>query len=656
MTGRAGSSRRKFLKTAAGVAAGSVLTRQPAWAQGSRAGAAAAAHTNLAFPGIDPKLLITPDRAWDWNMFKAQAGPTYAGSAGWKRYTDFLIQKMPEFGAVDLDFIEIPYDHYIVDDWPDRRTHIHDSGIAVEKLVSDGAAVPVVASYGMTSGFTPPEGITAPMLYFDPAHPPSAGDIAGKILVFQTAPFPEPPYSNAFLDNFTMTDYLWRSPGKWAPLFTPPPTTVTSSYHCRWVWSQLNGCAATAIKGRAAGIVIVYDLSPGAAFGLAQRSVYTADAKAGLGATYVNCPTLTLDRVNGAKVLADAKAGKTATLTLAARFQRDTGKAIIARLPGRDYGTPQDEQILLATHTDAMSLIEENGGLGMLAIMSYFNKLPRSARARTLVFYFDCRHFMPGGEASWPQYDYYTLHPERLKPIVATLGMEHMGGRQTIETGPGGNHYVYSTELAENGGVITSLMDVHNNNIWLVEAIARAATDNRWPRVDVKSGNVEPGVNGGFQGTVKSPMNKGRAYRLPGIGLAGDWPGGWTQTYAQVDTEAGAHGFDKDYFVQQVAGLTQLAGELMRVEPRVIDLGWGTLKSALVNLKDSGFAAPRDAAAHRRTLVDQYVSAFRHVEAGALEEASVALKDLAANLTAFVVPDQLGAIAALVEGQREKLI
>ena len=33
-------------------------------------------------------------------------------------------------------------------------------------------------------------------------------------------------------------------------------------------------------------------------------------------------------------------------------------------------------------------------------------------------------------------------------------------------------------------------MDVYNNNIWLVEAIARAATDNHWPRVDVKAGNV----------------------------------------------------------------------------------------------------------------------------------------------------------------------
>src|ERR1700680_937932 len=395
------SSRRNCVKAAASVTAGTALTRQPLWAQSSRASARAAPRPNLAFPKINPQFMITPKQAWDWNMFKAQGGPTYAGSTGWKRYTDFLISKMPEFGAVDLDYVEIPYDHYIVDDWPDRRTHIYDSGMALEKFVTDGTPVPVVASYGMTSGFTPPEGITAPMLYYDPAHPPSAGDIAGKILVFQTPPYPDPPYPDAFLDNFTPTDHLWRSSGKWAPLFTPPPTSVTSSYHCRWAWSQLNGFAAIGINGHAAGIVVVYDLSPGAAFGLAQRSVYTPDAKAGLGAKYVNCPTLTLDRVNGSKVLADAKAGKTATLTLTARFARDTGKAIIAYLPGKDYGTPEDEPVLIFTHTDAMSLIEENGGLGMIAIMSYFNRLPRPARPRTLVLYFDCRHFMPGGEGSW---------------------------------------------------------------------------------------------------------------------------------------------------------------------------------------------------------------------------------------------------------------
>jgi len=173
----ASSSRRNFLKAASGATAGTVLTRQPLWAQSSHANAAAAARPNLAFPKINPQFMITPNQAWEWNLFKAQGGPTYAGSAGWKRFTDFLISKMPEFGAVDLDYVEIPYDHYIVDDWPDRRTHIHDSGVALEKLVTDGTPVPAVASYGMTSGSTPPEGVTAQMLYYDPAHPPAAGEL-----------------------------------------------------------------------------------------------------------------------------------------------------------------------------------------------------------------------------------------------------------------------------------------------------------------------------------------------------------------------------------------------------------------------------------------------------------------------------------------------
>jgi len=166
---------------------------------------------------------------------------------------------------------------------------------------------------------------------------------------------------------------------------------------------------------------------------------------------------------------------------------------------------------------------------------------------------------------------------------------------------------------------------------------------------------VEPGMNGGFQGTVKSPMNKGRAYRIPGIGLAGDWPGGWTQTYAQLDTEAGPHGFDKEYFVQQVAGLSQLAGELMLVKPIVIDLGWGELKSALINLPDSDFIARQDAATRRRTLVDQYVAAFRKVEVAAYGDAKGTLKDLAANISAWVVPDKHTALSTLVDVQISKL-
>ena len=110
-----------------------------------------------------------------------------------------------------------------------------------------------------------------------------------------------------------------------------------------------------------------------------------------------------------------------------------------------------------------------------------------------------------------------------------------------------------------------------------------------------------------------------------------------------MDTEAGPHGFDKNYFVQQVAGLSQIAGELMLVDPRVIDLGWGELKSAIVTLKDAG-------------LLDQYVAAFRHVEAGARDKGAAALKDLSTSVASRVTATDRAAITKLIDAQLTKLI
>ena len=91
--------------------------------------------------------------------------------------------------------------------------------------------------------------------------------------------------------------------------------------------------------------------------------------------------------------------------------------------------------------------------------------------------------------------------------------------------------------------------------------------------------------------------------------------------------------------MQQVAGLSQLAGELMLVKPIVIDLGWGDLKSALINLPDSGFVARQNAATQRQTLVSQYVAAFRKVEVAAYDDAKSTLKNLAANVSTWVVTE-----------------
>ena len=189
------SSRRSFLQGAAGATAMTAFGTGAVRAQ--------------PFPKINPALLITPDQAQAWNMFKASCGPTYAEQRGLEAVHGFPSgADCGNSAALILAHVDIPYDRYVVNDWPDRRTHRYDSGIAVEKLVTDGTPVPVVASYGMTSGATPREGVTAAMLHYDPASPPPPEQIAGKILVCATAPYP----AHALRQRISSTA-------------TPPPTT-----------------------------------------------------------------------------------------------------------------------------------------------------------------------------------------------------------------------------------------------------------------------------------------------------------------------------------------------------------------------------------------------------------------------------------------------
>lgn len=69
----------------------------------------------------------------------------------------------------------------------------------------------------------------------------------------------------------------------------------------------------------------------------------------------------------------------------------------------------------------------------------------------------------------------------------------------------------------------------------------------------------------------------------------------------------------------------------------------------------SGFLAKREVAAHRQTLVDQYIAAFRHVESSATNDAKIALKALSTDISARVVSEQRGALLTLVDSQLAKL-
>ena len=325
------------------------------------------------FTNIDPDWAVTEGEAYEWSLVKDANLPAMTGSPEWINYVGFLEDKLIEYGAVDLHRNHWTFERWHTTDDPSGWT-----------LVSNGKPVRV-AHYAANSGLSANDGVTAELVYYDHDNPPDS--IEGKIVVIPTRPHPEPPYDERYIANFTFNDYEWRAnDDSYWELFqrVPPEFSITFD-----IWWQLGQRLwQIAAEGRAAGHVIVYDMAFERTEGL-----YTFPVP-----PLHDSPGVILSREDGAKVIEDAKAGKSATLTLKASIEEAEAYQSIVYLPGRDYGTPADEQILLINHTDGPSITQDNGALGLLAIVKYFSNIPQEHRPRTLTVFLDSRHYYPSME------------------------------------------------------------------------------------------------------------------------------------------------------------------------------------------------------------------------------------------------------------------
>lgn len=478
---------------------------------------------------INPAFLVTPEEARAWHLEKDRGGPTYSGNASWKAYMAFLEKKLAGYGVVDMVKNRWSYNRWSTSEWPDDSRW---------SLVSDGTPVKA-AHYGTYSGTTGPAGITAPLALYDPKAPPEA--FKGKIVVFKTLPHPKPPLDDEYKKWFTLNDYEYRDPeGGFPPLFTPVPASETVSYDVWWQLRQTAVVHRVLTQTGAAGGVVVFDMSYRRLAGL-----YTFPVM-----PLYNAPNLYVDRVAGAKVLQDALAGKPATLRLEAEIAPTETYQLIGYLPGRDYGTARDEQIMLVSHTDGPAVLQDNGALGLLAIVAYFSRIPQAERPRTLMVYLDNRHYMPGMEAAFAQQDWLSRNPEARKPIVALVATEHLGQIEFREAGG---------DYAPTGRVEPAFLWTRNDQRLIDMAVA-AVTEHRWPRVMVQC--VErPGRNGGPQGIWYGMGKLALDLDLPAYGMMGTQGAYWS-TAARIDT------FDAQHFCTEVAVMSRLTGELMRLERR----------------------------------------------------------------------------------------
>lgn len=482
--------------------------------------------TNPALSRLDPKLMLTSEEALAWHAFKDARGPTYAGNESWLSYMDFLETKLRAYGSVDFIKNRWTYDRWHTTDWPD------ESGWS---LVSDGRPVRV-AHYAANSGSTPEAGVTAPLLFYDPADPPDS--LEGRIVVFWTrAPNPD----------FTLGQFQYPSPVDYEYLADPETfievetaRRVSMDVTPRPQMRQVGEYISILRDSGAAGAVFVLDAGYERLAGL-----YTFPVN-----TLFGVPALYVDREAGREVVEDARRRRAATLRLVARVEPTETYQLLAHLPGRDYGTERDEMILLITHTDGPSISQENGPFGLLGIVHYFASIPQEDRRRTLLVYLDNRHYMPGAERVFTEQSWFEMHPEAYDPVVAVISTEHLGQLEYREVGE---------SLEPTGLVEHSMLHVTNNDR-LVQLAISAVQDHGYQRVSVHSVG-RPGIRGGDQGRWYGLGGIARRLGVPGAATMGSMGAYW-------GTNADLAYFDADHFVAQLATMTRLTAELMTAERR----------------------------------------------------------------------------------------
>lgn len=469
---------------------------------------------------INPDYLISVQEAQHWHVAKDVLGPTFAGNDSWKVFMQVVETKLRDYGAVDLLKNKFTYNRWVTSEYPDKSKW---------SLTSNGKAIKV-AAYNPNSGSTSGEGITRELVLFDINNP--VADVKEKIAVVPlwTETDATPPEQRIYT---WPGDYMYLSNPE---TFADPKIPRKQSYavQMRTEMRQVREAMDLLLERGAAGALWATQVSYDRVAGLYTFGVPDLH----------QMPALYLDRHASAQVIADAKAGKQATLRLVADVVPTETYQLIAYLPGKDYGTERDEKIYMVTHTDGPSISQDNGAYGLLAVAKYFSHIPQNQRPRTIMFYFDCRHYMPGAERVHTT-NWMADNPNAWDKVVASVGMEHLGQLEYEEIGDS----YRQTGLEEH-----SRLHVANNDV-LVEMAIKSVKDNGVRRVSVEQVD-RPGIHGNYQGRWLGLGAGPRRRGLPAFATMGDMAPYWS-TNARIDA------FSAEHFVKQVATMSQLVGELM---------------------------------------------------------------------------------------------
>jgi hypothetical protein len=348
--------------------------------------------------GFRPELLPARQEVWDQQVWMAKLGPKYTGNPAHVKFVDFLADSMQRLG------LDVQRDRYTFERWESAFAPTVEKGIGMAKQIrargrSVGEGTFPASSYFPYSGHTPNDGITAELVYAGTHPEVDLSGVRDKIA----------------LVDFRINARDWEH--QYQPWGVYPDGEVfpRAAKPARAVINDLTPYLKAGAKA-----VILWWSDVSNANAQDQYSPFSRPPQ-GIPGIYVN-------RSVGASLRGLASAHETVTVTLAAKtFPNTTTDTVVATLPGASA----DEVIILNTHTDGPNATEENGALGLLALASYFSKIPKAERRRTLVFPMTTGHFASPWVPSIR--GFIQQHADVVKKAVAAVTVEHLGCREWMD-------------------------------------------------------------------------------------------------------------------------------------------------------------------------------------------------------------------------------
>jgi hypothetical protein len=364
-------SRRRFMQWTASIAAGSIV--RPSWA--------------FAAETLRPGLLPSQKAVWDQQVWMAKLGPKYTGNRAHTTFVEFLATELKKTG------LDVARERYTLPRWDARRWEIDIVPVSGARWKAP------VTSYFPYSGQTPAAGVTGELVFAGTNPKFSLDGLQGKVVVIEC-----PTNTREWKDQYKVWG-LNPSDEHFPASMRPARGPV--------------GDLAQFQKAGAVGVILAWtDISDANA----------ADQYTPFSRPPQNIPGLYVGRDTGVKLKALAGTGAKATVVLEADVFPDTPtETLLATLPGASA----EEAIIVNTHTDGPNATEENGAIGILALMKYFSQIPRSQRRRTIVCPLTTGHFaspwVPSIRGVIQKY------PDVIKKAVAAVTVEHLGCREWMD-------------------------------------------------------------------------------------------------------------------------------------------------------------------------------------------------------------------------------